>query len=57
VLELEAAWIDNSYRQPPEHERVVRIGAMSQSDLQAPDASNLMTELFREPPVYNLRCV
>jgi hypothetical protein len=57
VLELEAAWIDNSYRQPPEHERVVRIGAMSQSDLQAPDASNLVTELFREPPVYNLRCV
>jgi hypothetical protein len=30
---------------------------MSQSDLQAPDASNLVTELFREPPVYNLRCV
>jgi hypothetical protein len=57
VLELEPSRIHNARRQAPEHERVVRIGAMSQSDLQAQDASNPPDELFREPWRVKFGCV
>jgi len=54
VLEREVAGIDDSCAETPEHERVVRVRTMPQSDEQGSEGNNVAVPVCRVPSARTL---